>query len=104
MRMPLPAATASIAMAMPAFCCPDERTSMRLFLLLAAFAATPALAQQAPITPVVPAQAQPAATVMAEPVAMMIAAFDSDGDAKVSRAEFQLGLRHSFDNLDTRKT
>ena len=43
---------------------------MRLFLMLAAFAATPALAQQAPITPVVPGpQAQPAATVMVEPVA-----------------------------------
>jgi hypothetical protein len=78
---------------------------MRLFLLLAAFAATPAVAQQAPITPVVPGpQTQPAATVMAEPVAMMIAAFDRDGDAKVTRAEFDAGLRHSFDSIDTRKT
>jgi hypothetical protein len=77
---------------------------MRLFLMLAAFAATPAFAQQAPVTPVVPGpQAQPAATVMVEPVGMMIAAFDSDGDAKVSRAEFDAGLRHSFDSVDTRK-
>ncbi len=81
---------------------------MRLFLLLAAFVAGPALAQQArpaQVTPVVPGpQAQPAATVMAEPVAMMIAAFDRDGDALVSRAEFDAGLRHSFDSIDTRKT
>ena len=81
---------------------------MRLFLLLAAFAASPVFAQQArpaQVAPVVPGpQAQPAATVMAEPVAMMIAAFDSDGDALVSRAEFDAGLRHSFDSVDTRKT
>ncbi len=80
---------------------------MRLFLPLAAFLATPALAQQAPVqvAPVVPGpQTQPAATVMAEPVAMMIAAFDRDGDALVSRAEFDAGLRHSFDSIDTRKT
>jgi Ca2+-binding EF-hand superfamily protein len=78
---------------------------MRLFLMIAAFAATPALAQQAPVVPIVPGpQAQPAATVMAEPVAMMIAAFDSDGDARVSRAEFDAGLRRSFDSIDTRKT
>lgn len=78
---------------------------MRLFVLLATFAATPALAQQAPIPPVTPVQpAQPAATVMAEPVAMMIAAFDRDGDARVTRAEFDAGLRATFDNIDTRKT
>ena len=78
---------------------------MRMFLTIAAFAATPALAQQArpaPVTPVVPApRAQPAATMVAEPVALMIAAFDRDGDARVTRAEFDAGLRHSFDNIDT---
>ncbi|NIJ21599.1 hypothetical protein FHS95_003302 [Sphingomonas naasensis] len=78
---------------------------MRLFLLLATFAASPALAQQTPIPPVVPVQpAQPAATVMAEPVAMMIAAFDRDGDARVTRAEFDTGLRATFDAIDTGKT
>ncbi|TGX54736.1 EF-hand domain-containing protein [Sphingomonas gei] len=78
---------------------------MRLFLILAAFGATPALAQQVPIVPIVPGQqAQPAATVMVEPVGMMIAGFDSDGDAKVTRAEFDTGLRHSFDSIDTGKT
>ncbi|ATY33320.1 EF-hand domain-containing protein [Sphingomonas psychrotolerans] len=76
---------------------------MRLFLLLATFAATPALAQQVPAPPIVSVpQSQPAATVMAEPVAMMIAAFDRDGDARVSRAEFDAGLRQSFDSIDTR--
>lgn len=72
---------------------------MHPFLMLAA------VAQQVPVTPVVPSpQAQPAATVMVEPVGMMIAAFDSDGDAKVSRAEFDAGLRRSFDSIDTGKT
>jgi hypothetical protein len=76
---------------------------MRLFLLLATFAAPPALAQQVPAPPIISIpQSQPAATVMAEPVAMMIAAFDRDGDAKVSRAEFDAGLRQSFDSIDTR--
>jgi len=82
---------------------------MRLFLLLAACIATPALAQDRVAGPNgnpigQSTTAQPAATVMAEPVAMMIAAFDSDGDAKVSRAEFDAGLRRSFDSIDTRKT
>ncbi len=78
---------------------------MRLFLMLAALAATPAAAQQVPVTPVVPGpQAQPPATVMAEPVGMMVAAFDGDGDAKVSRTEFDAGLRRSLDSIDTGRT
>ena len=52
-----------------------------------------------------PAQGQPPApnpnapapaTIVAEPVAMMIAAFDADGDARVSRAELQAGVERSF--------
>ena len=31
----------------------------------------------------------------------MIAGFDSDGDARVTRAEFDAGLRHSFEAADT---
>lgn len=87
---------------------------MRHFLLLAAFVATPALAQERVPIPTASGGsdnaigrstlAQPAATVMAEPVAMMIAGFDRDGDAMVSRAEFDAGLRQSFDSIDTRKT
>lgn len=74
-------------------------------MLLVALAATPAAAQERPAAPPVPAlpagPQQPAATVIAEPVAMMIAAFDSDGDARVTRAEFDAGLRRSFDSIDT---
>jgi hypothetical protein len=80
---------------------------MRLFPLLAALLAVPAAAQETPAPPVPSAPArpgQPPATVIAEPVAMMIAAFDADGDARVSRAEFDAGLRRSFDSIDTRHT
>lgn len=78
---------------------------MRLFLLLAACtAALPALAQERPapgqITVVAPG-AQPPATVIAEPVALLIAGFDTDGDARVTRAEFDAGLKRSFDSADT---
>jgi hypothetical protein len=38
--------------------------------------------------------------LLAEPVAMMIAAFDRDGDARVTRTEFDAGLRASFDSID----
>ncbi|RYD61686.1 MAG: EF-hand domain-containing protein, partial [Sphingomonadales bacterium] len=43
-----------------------------------------------------------AATVIVEPAAMMIAAFDTDGDARVTRAEFDAGLRRSFDSMNPR--
>ncbi|MBC9034877.1 EF-hand domain-containing protein [Sphingomonas sp. JC676] len=86
---------------------------MRFLLLLAAFIATPAFAQDRVGIPAgsgnsanpigQSTRAQPAATVIVEPVAMMIAAFDADGDAKVTRAEFDAGLRHSFDSVDTDK-
>lgn len=78
---------------------------MRFLLLLASFAAFPAAAQERPAAPAVPAvpagPQQPAPTVMAEPAAVMIAAFDADGDARVTRAEFDAGLRRSFDSIDT---
>jgi Ca2+-binding EF-hand superfamily protein len=88
---------------------------MRLLLSLAMLVATPALAQTADrvgiptgsgggANPIgLSTRAQPPATVIVEPVAMMIAAFDSDGDAKVTRAEFDAGLRHSFDSVDPDK-
>ena len=78
---------------------------MRPFLTLALLlSTTPALAQQGQVEP--PAKgdmrpAQPAATIVAEPVAMMIAAFDADGDARVTRAEFDAGLKRSWDSIDT---
>ena len=71
---------------------------MRLLpLILAALIATPAAAQTVPVVPPGTAAPQPAANLIAEPVALMIAAFDSDGDARVTRAEFDAGLRHAFD-------
>ena len=77
---------------------------MRLLPLIAAFVATPALAQQAStpvqVTPVPARPGQPPATVIVEPVGMMIAAFDSDGDGRVTRAEFDAGLKRSFDAVD----
>ncbi|MBX3563781.1 MAG: EF-hand domain-containing protein [Sphingomonas sp.] len=86
---------------------------MRPFLLpLALLAATPALAQNRVGIPMGEKDTsrpigqstvtQPAATVIVEPVAMMIAAFDSDGDARVTRAEFDAGLRRSFDSMNPR--
>lgn len=87
---------------------------MRFPLLLAAFIATPALAQDRVAIPTgsgnganpigISTRAQPAPTVIVEPVAMMIAAFDADGDARVTRAEFDAGLRHSFDSIDAAKS
>ncbi len=87
---------------------------MRLLFLLAMLVATPALAQERTRIPAPPAndyspigqstRAQPPATVIVEPVAMMIAAFDSDGDGRVTRAEFDAGLKRSFDAIDTGHT
>jgi len=71
---------------------------MRLLtLILAALIAAPAAAQTVPATPPAGTPPQPPANLIAEPVALMIAAFDSDGDARVTRAEFDAGLRHAFD-------
>lgn len=84
---------------------------MRPLILATLLLATPAAAQsgQQPQNPQVapkPGQGpqlglrseQP--MLLAEPVAMMIAAFDRDGDARITRAEFDAGLRASFDSID----
>ena len=39
---------------------------------------------------------QPPATMVVEPVAMAIAAWDADGDGRTSRAELAAGVRRSF--------
>ena len=44
-----------------------------------------------------PAQPQTPATMVVEPVAMMIATFDADGNALVDRSEMQAGVRASFE-------
>ena len=43
---------------------------------------------------------QPAATIVVEPVAMMIAACDADGDAKVTHAELNACLKRSFAGVE----
>lgn len=49
-----------------------------------------------------PSGQQPArATIYAEPVALMIAAYDADGDGKVTRAECLAGVEHGFNAIDT---
>jgi len=74
---------------------------MRLLLPLLGLIAVPAQAQTVPAVPPAPVAApQPAANLIAEPVALMIAAFDADGDARVTRPEFDAGLKHSFDSAD----
>lgn len=71
---------------------------MTVFLALAAALA----AQQQPPAPGVPLQpplpgAEPIPLMIAEPVAMAIAAFDADGDGVVTRAEYDAGVRKSFE-------
>ncbi|MCD2324102.1 EF-hand domain-containing protein [Sphingomonas sp. IC-56] len=76
---------------------------MRILLLLGVGLASPALAQDRPAPPCTSATLECArmaggnATIVAEPVAMMIAAFDADRDARVTRAEFDAGVRQSFE-------
>lgn len=43
-------------------------------------------------------------TLVVEPVAMMIAAFDANGDGKVTRDELARGVAHSFYAIDTAHT
>lgn len=45
----------------------------------------------------------PPATLVAEPVALAVAGFDADGDARVTRAELAAGVRRSFESVDTGK-
>lgn len=67
-----------------------HRRGMFLLLLQAAIASTP-----------VP---QPPATMVVEPVALAIAGFDGDGDARTTRAELEVGVRRSFEAIDTAGT
>ena len=81
---------------------------MRL-LLLAALLASPAAAQRMPGGPP-SGGAQPTAekraagaeraTVMVEPVGMLIAGFDADGDGRVTRAELAAGIERTFSSID----
>ncbi|MBX9795455.1 EF-hand domain-containing protein [Sphingomonas sp.] len=81
------------------------RSHLILAAALAGLAATAAPAQQPPGTQPPgaqpPAPVQPAATIFAEPVALMIAACDGDGDARVSPAELANCLKRSYATIDT---
>ncbi|MEH3158779.1 MAG: EF-hand domain-containing protein [Sphingomonas taxi] len=50
------------------------------------------------------APGQPPATMVVEPVAMAIAAFDTDGDGRTSRAELEAGVARSFAAIDTARS
>ncbi|WP_337137602.1 EF-hand domain-containing protein [Sphingomonas aquatica] len=47
-----------------------------------------------------PRDQPPSSTIMAEPVAVFIAACDGDGDARVTRAELAAGVVRSFASID----
>ena len=75
-----------------------------LFAAMALIVA-PATAQRAPaggppdaVAP--PRDQPPSSTIMAEPVAVFIAACDGDGDARVTRAELAAGVVRSFASID----
>lgn len=74
--------------------------SLLLTIALASAAAAqtppPPGAETMPETPQPQSDAQRSASIVAEPVALMIAAFDADGDARVTRAEFDAGVAHVF--------
>ncbi|WP_375398769.1 EF-hand domain-containing protein [uncultured Sphingomonas sp.] len=44
---------------------------------------------------------QPPATMVVEPVAMLLAGFDADGDGKTTRAEMEAGAKRTFAAIDT---
>lgn len=84
---------------------------MRPYLLVAlALIAVPAAAQRSPAggpqagpqTPgdQPPRGQPPSPTIMAEPVAVFIAACDADGDARVTRAELAACVTRSFASID----
>ncbi|MEH3045553.1 EF-hand domain-containing protein [Sphingomonas adhaesiva] len=75
-----------------------------LFLALAAAAAPQQDGPPIVVKGPQPAQPQTPATMVVEPVAMMIATFDSDGDALVDRSEVLAGVRASFEAIDTAHT
>lgn len=71
-------------------------------MILLALAATLAVQQQpAPAVPLQAPQpgAEPIPLMIAEPVAMAIAAFDADHDGIVTRAEFDSGVAKSFEAI-----
>ena len=60
-----------------------------------------ALLLQAAVTP---GPQQPPATMVVEPVAMLLATFDADGDGRTTRAELSAGARRTFDAIDAARS
>lgn len=71
-----------------------------MLLMMLAAAAQSALPQPAPPQPP-RAPVQPPATMIAEPVALALAGFDSDGHGGTTRAEMEAGVKRSFEQIDT---
>lgn len=71
---------------------------MILALLLAA--AVPQDGQDVVVVAPLPPAQQTPATMVVEPVAMLIATFDADGDARMTREEVTAGVRASFAAFD----
>lgn len=78
---------------------------MRLLVLAAIGLAAPCLAQQrAPAPPeaaLAPAERPPAATIMAEPVALFLAGCDADGDGRTTRDEARACTARGYAAIDT---
>ena len=51
-----------------------------------------------------PGLQQPPATMVVEPVAMLLATFDADGDGRTTRAELDAGVKRTFAAIDTAGT
>lgn len=75
--------------------------SYPLFLASLLTAAMPAPQQRPQGVPPRDAGMPPISTIVAEPVAVAIAGFDADGDARVTLAEVQAGVARSFAAIDT---
>lgn len=84
---------------------------MGLCMLTASAAAAQDSRARVPVTlpsggspPIGTSNGQPQSTIIAEPVALMIAACDANADAKVTRAELAACVKHSFASIDTGNT
>ena len=56
-----------------------------------------AFAQTVPAPPPGAPRPQPEATVVASPLALLVAGLDADNDGRTTRAEFDAGLKRAFD-------
>ena len=72
-----------------------------IWLALLLQAATPGANETVTVTAPPKPFAQTPATMVVEPVAMMIATLDADGDGKTSREEMEAGVKRSFEAIDT---